>query len=113
MDLGLYQADITRMLGVTKDCVGYWERGLTDPHIKYYPAIIAFLGYYPFEHETDSFGGKITKYKHEHGYSNKRLAKLLGVDEGTVAKWGRNDCVPLARSMERVLEVVNKNAAHF
>lgn len=46
--------------------------------------------YYPFDHETVAFGGKIRRYKYEHGLSNEKLVKVLGVDETTVADWERN-----------------------
>jgi DNA-binding XRE family transcriptional regulator len=112
MDLGLYQADVARQFKISEDCVCYWENECSHPHLKYYPLIIAFLGYYPFDHETTTFGGKIRRYKYEHGLSNEKLAKELGVDETTVANWERNKRVPLARSMEIVLSAINKTAAH-
>jgi DNA-binding XRE family transcriptional regulator len=68
--------------------------------------IIAFIGYYPFDHETATFGGKIRRYKYEHGLSNEKLATLLEVDEGTVANWERNKWFPLARSLEKVLSII-------
>jgi DNA-binding transcriptional regulator YiaG len=112
MDLGLNQADLTRHFKVTKDCIWYWENGRSAPHITYYPAIIAFLGYYPFDHETASLGGKIRQYKYTHGLTNRKLGKLFGVDAGTVAGWERNVKRPLARSLEQVLSVINSNATH-
>ena len=112
MDLGLYQADVARLLNVSEDCVTYWENERNTPRLYQFPAIIAFLGYYPFTHETATFGGKIRRYKYEQGLSNRKLAKVLGVDEGTVAEWERNRRLPLARSMEKVLLILNKNAAH-
>jgi DNA-binding transcriptional regulator YiaG len=112
MDLGLYQTQVARQLQVTEDCLCYWENGRNHPHLTYYPRIIAFLGYYPFAHETATFGGKIRKYKYEHGMSNERLAKFLGVDETTVANWERNRRLPLARSLEKVLAIISVNAAH-
>ena len=111
MDLGLTQAEVAKALKVTEDSLCYWENGRNHPRISHYPAIIAFLGYYPFDHETASFGGKLRRYKNEHGLSNQNLAKLLGVDEGTVAHWERNRRLPLARSMKKVLSVLNKTAA--
>lgn len=82
MDLGLHQAKVARQIGVS------------------------------FDHETETFGRKIRRHKYTHGLSNKRLANLLGVDEGTVAGWERSERKPLKRSMEVVLSVVNKTAAH-
>lgn len=97
------QADLAKLLGVTKDCVWLWEAERNTPQLHHYPAIIAFLGYYPFAHETDTLGGKITRYKNTHGMSTKKLAKVLGVDEGTVSQWERNERVPMKGRMEKVL----------
>lgn len=104
------QAGLAKLLGVTKDCIWLWEAGRNTPQLHHYPALIAFLGYYPFDHETDTLGGKITRYKNMHGMSTKKLAKLLGVDEGTVSGWERNERVPRKRRMEKVLSVIT-NAA--
>lgn len=106
MDLGLYQAQVARQLQVTEDCITYWENGRNQPRLCQYPAIIAFLGYYPFDHETESLGGKIRRYKYEHGLSNEKFAKLLGVDEGTVARWEKDERLPLARSMKKIPSIL-------
>ncbi|MDP3666864.1 MAG: helix-turn-helix domain-containing protein [Sediminibacterium sp.] len=108
MDLGLYQAEAARLIGISEDCFCYWENERNRPRLYQYPAIIAFLGYYPFDHETQSFGGKIKRYKYTHGLSNEKLAKLLDVDEGTVAQWVQNKRLPLKRSMKHVLSVVQR-----
>ncbi len=112
MDLGLYQAEVARRFNISEDCITYWENGRSEPQIRYYPQVIAFLGYYPFEHETDSFGGKITQYKNEHGLSYRKLGKVFDADPATVAEWERNTCVPLARSMDIVLSVIVQNTLH-
>ncbi|SJZ78386.1 helix-turn-helix domain-containing protein [Sediminibacterium ginsengisoli] len=108
MDLNLSQAAAARAIQVSEDCLCYWENGRNEPRLYQYPAIIAFLGYYPFHHETETFGGKIRRYKYEHGLSNEKFAKLLKVDEGTVANWERNKRVPLAQGMKKVLFVIEK-----
>jgi DNA-binding transcriptional regulator YiaG len=112
MDLGLYQGQVAELLSVSEDCLCYWENGKNTPQIQFYPAIISFLSYYPFDHETESFGGKIRKYKSEHGLNNEKLAKLLRVDEGTVANWERNKRVPLKRSLKAVLLVIT-STSHY
>lgn len=110
LELGLYQAEVARKLQVSEDCLCYWENGRNAPRLYQYPSIIAFLGYYPFEHETETFGGKIKRFKYEHGFSNEKLAKVLGLDEGTVTNWERNKHLPHARILDRVLSVVSKTS---
>ena len=89
----------------------YWENGRNKPHLYQYRVITAFLGYYPFDYETETFGGKIKRYKYEHGLSNEKLAKLLEVDEGTVAGWEQNKRLPKSRNVGYVLSILNRNAA--
>lgn len=108
MDLGLTQGEVAKHMGVSEDCLCYWENDRNEPRLYQYPSIISFLGYYPLTHETETFGGKITRYKHEYGMNNEKLANLLGVDEGTVASWERNKRLPLRRSMKLVLSILNK-----
>jgi DNA-binding XRE family transcriptional regulator len=85
MDLGLYRSEAARQLNMSKGCFCNWENERNKPRLYQYPAIITFLGYYPFNHETVTFGGKIKRYKYEHELSNEKLAKVLVVDEGTIA----------------------------
>jgi transcriptional regulator with XRE-family HTH domain len=47
LDLGLLQRDVALRLGVSKSAVMNWERGRTEPMIRFLPAIIRFLGYDP------------------------------------------------------------------
>lgn len=112
MDLGLSQAQAAREISVTEDTCCYWENGRNSPKVSEYPAIIRFLGYYPQTHETETLGGKITRYKRMHGMNNRAFGALCGVDAGTVAKWERNETTPLRRSMKKVLSVLHKEAAY-
>ena len=109
MDLGLKQGAAAKLMGVSEDCLCYWENGRNEPRIYQYPAIISLIGYYPVSHEMETVGGKIRRYKYEHGLNNKRLAKLLGADEGTVANWERNKRVPAKKRMKYVLSVIRKS----
>jgi DNA-binding transcriptional regulator YiaG len=106
LDRGISQAMAAQEMNVSEDCLSYWEQNRNHPRLYQYPAIIAFLGYYPFGHETETLGGKIKRYKYEHGVSNEKLAKQLGVDEGTVAKWEQNRRVPKAKQYKIVLSLI-------
>jgi GTPase SAR1 family protein len=44
VDLGLYQKDVARFLGVTTDTVNYWEKERVKPRRKRRAGIEAFLG---------------------------------------------------------------------
>ena len=63
MDKGISQVIAAKEIGVSKDCLCNWEQNRNQPRLYQYPAIFTFLGYYPFDHETESFGGMIKRYK--------------------------------------------------
>ncbi|WP_367305146.1 helix-turn-helix domain-containing protein [Sphingomonas tagetis] len=44
---GLLQRKVAKLLGVSHTSVLDWEAG-KEPHVRMYPAIIAFLGYEPW-----------------------------------------------------------------
>jgi len=47
LDLGLRQRDTAERLGVTKNSYENWEHDKHEPEFRYWPEIIAFLGYDP------------------------------------------------------------------
>jgi len=85
------------MLGVCEDSITNWETNFAQPQIQHYPAIIALLGYYPFEHETESFAGKIKQLRFSKGYRYKQLGEVLGVNASTVRGWEQALNVPTKR----------------
>lgn len=87
MELRLYQTDVARLFNVSEDCITYWENNRSKPQINYYPRIIEFLGYSPFELDTSTFKGKIKEYRYVNGLSQKRFAKMMNVDPSTVRLW--------------------------
>jgi DNA-binding XRE family transcriptional regulator len=90
MDKGLLQKDVAELLDVSEDTVTYWENGRFQPQVQHYPAIIKFLGYYPFPHETTSMGGKVKQLRYCLGYSYSEFAKVIYVDPATIKRWERN-----------------------
>ena len=64
-----------------------WEKGKTQPVVRYYPAIIRFLGYNPLPPAGDGFPSQLKAARKQRGLSWKRLAKELGVWETTVRDW--------------------------
>jgi transcriptional regulator with XRE-family HTH domain len=86
IDLGLLQREVAGQLGVDKWTVLNWERGKTCPDIRYYPAIIDFLGYNPLP-QGETFAERLKAARQARGLSWKRLAHELGVWESTVRDW--------------------------
>lgn len=93
MDVGLLQKDVASIIGTSTDCITFWENERSQPQIHFYPKIISFLGYYPFQ-EIDTFSGKIMKYRHLQGLSRKQMGALLGVHGTTIGSWETEKTVP-------------------
>ena len=57
------------------------------------PTIIAFLGYEPWD-EAITLGQRLLAERRRRGLLAKRAALLLGVDEGTFARWESGSRLP-------------------
>ena len=53
--------------------------------IGFYPAIIRFLGYNPLPKSTTR-GQAIRRERYARGWSRRHLARVAGVDEGTIQR---------------------------
>lgn len=103
LDLGLYQKDMAATLGVTESTVTNWELNRVIPEFTYLPQIITFLGYTPAPFDTmpDNIVERIKFYRLTQGLSQEKFAKLLGVDETTIAKWERGEHQPSKKLIKR------------
>jgi DNA-binding XRE family transcriptional regulator len=98
MDKALLQKDVAELMQVSEDTITYWENERSFPQVRYYPAIISFLGYYPFMHEIDSYAGKLKQVRYCTGLNITECAKFFGIDIATVKRYEkgkpiRNDVV--------------------
>lgn len=90
------QKALTVKIGVSEDCITYWENGRSSPQIQYYPKLIEFWGYNPWPVDDESIGGQIRRYRFEHGLNHKKLSKITGFDPATLASWeGKTHPPPL------------------
>lgn len=87
MELGLCQSDIAKLFKVSKDCIYLWESNRNSPQTIFYPRIIEFLGYFPFDLDISTSMGSIKAYRYLNGLSQKRFAKMMNVDPKTVNSW--------------------------
>jgi len=94
LELSLLQKDVAPLLGTNENSIYRWETNKNEPEMKYMPKIIEFLGYFPFEFDSSTVGGKIKKYRYLHGLSQEHLANLLGIDESTVFHFERDKHKP-------------------
>ncbi len=93
-------------LGVSETAYHNWETNKTEPVIRMFPRIIEFLGYYPFS-EPQMLGERILKYRRYNGISVKRLARKIGIDEGTLSRWEKGAIRPdniIAQRLRKIME---------
>jgi DNA-binding transcriptional regulator YiaG len=111
IEMNLFQREVALLFGVSEDCVTYWENGRAQPFIKYYPAIISFLGFNPFlttePNTPTSLGGRIKRYRCEHGLSHKKLGKLLGVHASTVGSWEKGEFEPYKMTLKKIEKLLS------
>jgi transcriptional regulator with XRE-family HTH domain len=88
LDRGLLQRDVALQIGVAGTTVHNWERSRTAPSIRRIPAIVKFLGYIPYP-EPGSFSERLIRCRRELGLSRSGFAKIVSVDESTLARWER------------------------
>jgi transcriptional regulator with XRE-family HTH domain len=102
LDLGLLQAAVGSQIGVTACTVKNWELGHNSPETRHLPAIHEFLGYQPFEPNRHSFSEMLRFFRRAAGLSQEGLARRVGFDESTIAKWERGDNIPMPESLDRL-----------
>ena len=106
IELGLSQSQVARILDTKTQYVYSWENNYNIPIVSRYPKIIEFLGYFPFDFDTSTWGGKIKKYRFFYGLSQEDLAKELGINESTLFHYenGRHKpSIRIAKKLERLI----------
>ena len=84
--LGLWQKELAQMFGVCTWTVLNWEKNVSSPVVRAYPAIMKFLGYCPIQN-PQTLGDRIRLHRVHLGYSQSKFSKILGVDECTLSSW--------------------------
>ncbi len=97
--MGLFQKDVAQRRGVNKWTYLLWEHDRTFPNIRMWPRVIGFLGYYPFP-KPQTLSDRLIAFRRLRGLSIKELARQLGIDEGTLAKWENGEREPGRNRME-------------
>ena len=97
--LKLWQVDLAKILQVSTETITNWETGRSNPNIKYYPAIIQFLGYIPFTLDLSTVGNKVKYYRIVNGLSHRNMGKLVNRDASTIVSWENANLVPNEASL--------------
>lgn len=82
-----------------------WETNRHAPGVRYWRAISEYLGY-DLETEEATTAGKLKTLRRQRGWSQRELAKALGVSERTVGVWERG--FPMERARRRVGALVER-----
>lgn len=98
-DRNLTQEQTAQILGVTETCITNWELNRNRPEVRYMPKIIAFIGYCPYNTVGDLID-RVETVRQAFGFTRKQLAKILQVDESSLAGWVRREHKPEKRSQE-------------
>jgi transcriptional regulator with XRE-family HTH domain len=94
--LGLFQKYVALAIGVDTCTITNWEKGRSEPELRFIPRIINFLGYQPDATNPVTLGESIKRYRYLKGISQKELARQMGVDPSTLNRLERNlgRCLP-------------------
>ena len=106
VESGLLQRDVAVALDTCEDTITGWESRKGKPMISWYPKIIRFLGYYPYDHPLDTAAGLIERCRHSLGLSYERLGKLVGVHGSTLIQWKRGNAIASHDCEERLLQLI-------
>lgn len=108
IELKLRQEDAARIIEVCSDALRYWETERSIPRMENIPKVIKFLGYNPYQFETEILGGRIKYYRLLNGLSHKKFGKILGVDASTVGSWESNKFIPKPPILIQLKEILFK-----
>lgn len=103
LDLGLFQDDVAKILKIRSGSLNKWELNHVAPALDLYPRIIEFLGYFPFDIDTSSIGGKVKAYRYLRGMNQKELANMWKVTKRKIHAWEAGLEVPKSQ-MRRDIE---------
>jgi transcriptional regulator with XRE-family HTH domain len=104
LDLKLLQRDVAQKLGVDKASIHNSETNRTSPSLSFIPRLIEFVGHIPFEASFKNLGEKIKTCRQLSGITQKLLAKQLGIDPGTLARWEKGKGKPSKESLQTLFD---------
>jgi transcriptional regulator with XRE-family HTH domain len=103
LDLGLLQREVAEQLGATTLSVTNWEKNHTEPELRFLPAIIRFLGAWHMA-EPATLADQIRTARLVRGMSQKKMAELLELDPGTIARYEHGLRQPRGSYREKILD---------
>ena len=106
LELGLLRRHVARTVGTRVQTIRNWEVNRSSPHLRFMPAVNAFLGYDVYATQEEALGQRIVAWRRARGMSQRELARRLRVDESTLVRWEKGRSRPSRRLWERVVSVI-------
>ena len=88
-EVGKRQTDVAAELDVSTWTYLLWEQDRASPTVRQYPALIRFLGYDPHG-APQTLGGQVKARRRALGLSLAAAARVVGADDGTFARWEKD-----------------------
>ena len=98
--LELRQVDVARQLDTLREVYERWERDERQPVVSEWPAIIAFLGYYPAREETAA--DLVLKARRCRGIDQKGWARSVGVIHQKLRRWEHGLAIPMPDELKHL-----------
>jgi DNA-binding transcriptional regulator YiaG len=96
MQQGVSRRDVARLLGASLQSVARWETNKTTPALRWLPAIVAFLGYVPYD-PTAPLRQRLRRQREVQGLTAWQFAATRGVVPSTVWRWEQGRTRPGVR----------------
>jgi transcriptional regulator with XRE-family HTH domain len=103
----LLQIEIAQIIGVTESTLWNWEHG-TEPELIHVPAVLAFLGYVPWNYPADPVG-RLAYFKKVKGLSFERLGALMRKDPEQLEDWLSGRVRPLKMNAQMIEKFLIEN----
>ena len=94
LDLGLLQKDVANIICTNESTIWNWENNYASPFLSNIPKITKFLGYIPFDTSNQTLGDKIIIYSKLSGLSQRKFARIIGIDPSTLGHWEHGKTKP-------------------
>jgi transcriptional regulator with XRE-family HTH domain len=100
-ELGLYQKDVAKQIGVTTSTIWNWENNWSSITLSCMPKVIEFLGYNPIPC-PDVLLERLTWYKQINGLTLEQLGVEMGRDPEQLADWLAGRHKPSRNNQEKM-----------
>lgn len=105
LDSGLLQKDVATLLKINVASIRNWESNLRLPDLQALPEIINFIGCCPYDVNLP-FNKKLVIRREINGITQKKMARLIGVDPSTLARWEQGERTPSFNQRLRIAATV-------